>query len=85
MPEGKITNFHVNKGSGLATVEIETKGHKVEFVKIESGFGLRQIGRVFGSLQDAIGQRIEYTVDEFGIMTGFNAVEEQGKSKRSVA
>ena len=79
--EGKITNFHVNKGSGLATIEIETDDHQVKLVMIESGFGLRQVARVFGSLQDAVGKRIEYTVDEFGIMTGFNAIDEQGKRK----
>ena len=79
MPEGRITNFRINKRPGLATIEIETDDHKVNLVKIESGFGLRQIVAVFGSLQNAIGRRVDYAVDEFGIMTGFDAVDEKGK------
>lgn len=45
---------------------------------VGSGFGLRQLAEVFGgNLRRAVGQTIEYEVDECGCMTGFSLAEEE--------
>ncbi len=56
--QGTIKGFLVDT-SGLATVEFEDGS----LAYIESGFGLRQLASVFGSLEAAIEQRIDYEAD----------------------
>ena len=42
---------------------------------IESGFGVRQLVNCFGSINDIKGKAIEYKVDEFGVLVGFNPID----------
>lgn len=65
--EGTIANVIVTM-SGLATIVFE-EGHSV---LIESGsFGVGTLARAFGSVQEAIGKRILYRTDAFGVMEEF--------------
>jgi hypothetical protein len=66
---GKITGFSGGM-SGIARVVFEDGSTAL----VESGFGLRQFVEAFGSLQAAIGQEIEYDVDDLGIMMRFGPV-----------
>lgn len=56
--QGTIKGFLLGT-SGLATVEFEDGS----FAYIESGFGLRQLASVFGSLEAALKRKIEYEAD----------------------
>jgi hypothetical protein len=72
---GVIKDVTGTPGSGLANLNF-TDGCSV---LIESGFGLRQLAACFGAEQGAgdlnrkiRGQKIVYTLDDFGILAGFS-------------
>jgi len=69
---GKIAALSWNYGSGIATVKFDDGSR----VLVESGYGLRMFALVFGTLDGAIGQVIEYEVDDLGVMSSFSLPEE---------
>src|SRR2546430_2554363 len=69
---GKITGFSWNNGSGIAAVKFADGSRAL----VESGFGLGQFAAVLGTVEGAVGQEIEYDVDEFGIISQFSLPEE---------
>lgn len=72
---GTIVGFETNRRSGLATVFFEHG----ECAFVESGFGLRQFTAAFGRLRGAVGQPIQYEIDELGILTDFTPVIAYGE------
>jgi len=68
---GIICGFEITIGSGIALVCFEDGAR----VPVESGHGLRAFARAFGSLEAAVGEIIEYKVDEIGVMEAFEVVE----------
>jgi hypothetical protein len=66
----RIKDFYINGGSGLAEIEFMDGS----IALIESGFGLRQIAGCFGSLSNAIGKKILFKINEWGVMAGFSPV-----------
>lgn len=76
---GIIKSISGTPGSGLAELNF-TDGCSV---MIESGFGLRQLAACFGAsegrgdlIQKIRGERIVYTLDDFGILAGFSPYSE---------
>ncbi len=65
--EKTIKDIRINPGSGLACLMFEDGSD----VMVESGFGVRCLVRVFGSLEEMVGQTIQYTTDSVGILEGF--------------
>ena len=80
---GTIMGFGGVEGSGLAQLVLGKNpehygmGDALDFpniVHISSGTGLRAVVAAFGSMFNAIGEEIVFTVDAFGVMDGFTPV-----------
>lgn len=67
----RILGFSGHPMSGLWQIHLSDGN----IVFIESGHGMRQIAAAFGSPKQAVGQLIEYSVDDLGVLAGFTPVE----------
>jgi len=63
----RITNIFGHPCSGLWQVHFDNG----EVVHLESGYGARALVDAFGTLENAIGKRIQYSTDFLGVIEGF--------------
>ena len=65
--EGRIKNIWGHPCSGLWQLHFDNG----EIVHLESGTGARALVNAFGSLENAIGKKIQYSTDFLGVIEGF--------------
>lgn len=73
---GTLKAFSGSMGSGIAHLLIETDEGKTRSIPCENGPTGRALYAMFGSIQDAIGSRIQFVVGDFGLLESLGHPED---------
>ncbi len=75
MREGKgtIIGWESTRGSGLAILVVSEDDNGIKRIPCEAGMTARQLVNAFDG--KPMRQKIEYTVDDLGVLEGFTPIE----------
>jgi len=71
---GTILNIFGHSASGLWHIQFDNG----EIAHLESGYGARALADAFGSLDNAIGRKVQYSTNWQGILEGFTPLDVGG-------